>query len=589
MLKRLWLFHRPIAPVAIGMVVLLSVGGVLAVRYNRHEAALFYQIETRVDSLLAFNGNDYSDNKVKVYERLEMAKALLVNSDYPALLGRVYMREAALERRIHQYDEAVECCQEAITAYEKVGDRKGLAEAYYLLGDSYKKMGELDSGFKATLKGLELNTELADKQGIRRCYNNIGSFYKYMGQFEKALTYYQKSLALCQELDYRRGILSSYNNIGTIYQEMDKDELALEFYMKSYDVEVPLNHLSSAIYYGNIGGIMMKMGRNAEAKEALLKAGTFHEKGYEPRSRVTYFLHWGEYYQHIGKCDSSLVFYQNALTIAYQYQLNERMLHCYEKMALLYSQLGNFKQAYTAQMVYVRQREKVFGREKALDIARMEMDFETSKAQMLRENERVRSVLLFIILVLTIVSFGMTVMYNRNKHRSIVSGHLKKQESLVQEKEQVETDLNERNRELAFYSMQMIQQSESTRSIVSKLQSRLVDASGSTRRELTGIIGELEKENAPGLMWEEFEKRFIDINPGFYHRLIFNFPSLSQNEKRLCAFLKLNMSTKEISSITGQSPHSINVARTRLRRKLGLANSDVNICDFITEMQESVC
>lgn len=81
-------------------------------------------------------------------------------------------------------------------------------------------------------------------------------------------------------------------------------------------------------------------------------------------------------------------------------------------------------------------------------------------------------------------------------------------------------------------------------------------------------------------MWDEFELRFQGVHNEFYQKLQSINPELSTNERRLCAFLKLNMTTKEIASITHQSPRSIEVARTRLRKKLNLTNSDISLTDF---------
>ena len=82
--------------------------------------------------------------------------------------------------------------------------------------------------------------------------------------------------------------------------------------------------------------------------------------------------------------------------------------------------------------------------------------------------------------------------------------------------------------------------------------------------------------------WEEFEYRFQQIHSGFYDRLSHKFPDLTMNERRLCAFLKLDMSTKEISDITGQSIRAINMGRIRLRRKLGLTNTEREIYEFLS-------
>ena len=83
--------------------------------------------------------------------------------------------------------------------------------------------------------------------------------------------------------------------------------------------------------------------------------------------------------------------------------------------------------------------------------------------------------------------------------------------------------------------------------------------------------------------WDEFEYRFQQIHSGFYDRLKKKFPDLTLNERRLCAFLKLDMTTKEISDITGQTNGAISMARIRLRRKLGLTNTDRELYDFLSD------
>ena len=67
--------------------------------------------------------------------------------------------------------------------------------------------------------------------------------------------------------------------------------------------------------------------------------------------------------------------------------------------------------------------------------------------------------------------------------------------------------------------------------------------------------------------WDEFELRFGQMNSGYYERLRKRFPDLTLNERRLCAFLSLDMTTKEITNITGQSIRAVNIARTRIRKK----------------------
>ena len=85
-------------------------------------------------------------------------------------------------------------------------------------------------------------------------------------------------------------------------------------------------------------------------------------------------------------------------------------------------------------------------------------------------------------------------------------------------------------------------------------------------------------------VWEEFEFRFQQVHRSFYENLQSRFPELSPAEIKLAAFLRLNMTTKDIASITGQSVKSLEVARARLRKKLGITNQDINLVNFLLEI-----
>lgn len=80
--------------------------------------------------------------------------------------------------------------------------------------------------------------------------------------------------------------------------------------------------------------------------------------------------------------------------------------------------------------------------------------------------------------------------------------------------------------------------------------------------------------------WEEFKLYFEDVHKDFFGQLKEQYPSLSPNELRLCALLKLNLSVKEMASLMGISPESVKMARHRLRKKLGLT-SDQNLVEFM--------
>ncbi|OFX43775.1 MAG: hypothetical protein A2046_05145 [Bacteroidetes bacterium GWA2_30_7] len=88
-------------------------------------------------------------------------------------------------------------------------------------------------------------------------------------------------------------------------------------------------------------------------------------------------------------------------------------------------------------------------------------------------------------------------------------------------------------------------------------------------------------KNGNESIWNELEVNFEQINEKFYTNLIYKFPSITPNERKLCAFLRLNLSTKDISSITFQTVRSIEIARTRLRDKFGLKGAETDLHTFL--------
>lgn len=74
--------------------------------------------------------------------------------------------------------------------------------------------------------------------------------------------------------------------------------------------------------------------------------------------------------------------------------------------------------------------------------------------------------------------------------------------------------------------------------------------------------------------WAEFEHHFTRVNEPFYSSLHRLQPDLTSAEKRLCALMKLNLSTKEIAMIQNKSVRGVESARYRLKKRLGLGEND---------------
>lgn len=152
---------------------------------------------------------------------------------------------------------------------------------------------------------------------------------------------------------------------------------------------------------------------------------------------------------------------------------------------------------------------------------------------------------------------------------------------LQKEKEQLEKDLDSKTRELNLKIAKLIEINALVRDVISRMEIILSMDLKEKNKELQLVINELMNHTNDDL-WKQLELTFGQVHQSFYDKMFKQFPGLTRNEKRLCAFLKMNLSTKDISSITRQTIRSIEVARARLRIKMNLSRS-VSLTKFFSE------
>jgi tetratricopeptide (TPR) repeat protein len=130
---------------------------------------------------------------------------------------------------------------------------------------------------------------------------------------------------------------------------------------------------------------------------------------------------------------------------------------------------------------------------------------------------------------------------------------------------ELEAKLNHQQKELMTQTIRLQQQGELIERTKSEL--RGLELNDQNRTRVRTLLSEL-KSTQQSSNWSEFERHFNDVHLDFYKKLMTDYPQLTVNERRLCGFISLNLSNKEISEITRKSVRSIEVAKYRLGQKL---------------------
>jgi tetratricopeptide (TPR) repeat protein len=138
-------------------------------------------------------------------------------------------------------------------------------------------------------------------------------------------------------------------------------------------------------------------------------------------------------------------------------------------------------------------------------------------------------------------------------------------ETDLRKHDELEARISNQQKELMTQTIRLQQQGE----LIERTKSELtgLDLNEQSRLKVRTLLSEL-KSTQQSSNWSEFETHFNDVHLDFYKRLMIDYPQLTVNERRLCGFISLNLTNKEISEITRKSIRSIEVAKYRLSRKL---------------------
>ena len=205
---------------------------------------------------------------------------------------------------------------------------------------------------------------------------------------------------------------------------------------------------------------------------------------------------------------------------------------------------------------------------------------------------------IFLILVMLLIQYLLKrIEISRRKERL---AHLKsyrqkeqeyKREALVAEKkiinlrnEKLKIEMIHRDKELANQTMDLIRKNKFLVKIKEDLEK--IKKSGSDdllQDKISSLITRIDKDIDHKKQWEVFETAFDEVHEDFLIRLKEQYPNLTPKELRLCAYLRMNISTKEIAPLMNISVRGVEICRYRVRKKLNI-DRDQNLTRMIIDL-----
>ncbi|MBZ9651704.1 helix-turn-helix and ligand-binding sensor domain-containing protein [Psychroflexus montanilacus] len=199
--------------------------------------------------------------------------------------------------------------------------------------------------------------------------------------------------------------------------------------------------------------------------------------------------------------------------------------------------------------------------------------------------------ILFYAVILLIVGFFVHSVYRQyykkqnrqlqeKANKELEFRELEAQRKIMRIKnEQLEQDIENKNRELAISTMSIIKKNE----FLAGIKNDLKEVKAKEDRKLDKVLKTINKNLNNSDDWSFFEEAFNNADKDFLKKIKSKHPSLTPNDLRLCAYLRLNLSSKEIAPLFNISIKSVEVKRYRLRKKMDLPR-EKGLTDYILEI-----
>ena len=181
-----------------------------------------------------------------------------------------------------------------------------------------------------------------------------------------------------------------------------------------------------------------------------------------------------------------------------------------------------------------------------------------------------------LLIVLGYYIHKFYTIYHEKRHQRIIAENnillelkeLENEQQIMKIKnEQLTQDVDKKNKELAVSTMNLIKKTELLNIIKGDLKN---STDSTTNRSIKSVISTINKNVKEENTWNIFKEAFDSADNNFLKKVKENHPSLTPNDLRLCAYLRLNLSSKEIAPLLNISVRSIEIKRYRLRKKMNL-------------------
>jgi len=434
---------------------------------------------------------------------------------YTKVLGNI----GILYVRHGDYSTALEYHLKALSIYQRFDNQAGIASIFHHLAALYYEQGNLQMAQEYNFRALSIEEQQGNLLRVAYLLTNIATTYVDLKKNDQAITYETKAIDIKNRLNNPHMLADSYTTLGLAYEGLQKYTKSLDYHLQALTIrqEVGDNN-GQLISILNIGNIYNQLGHYTSSIDILKKGVELSEQQGQPRLKSDALARLAWAYLKLNQLEIALDTGLAALTIAQEIQATKQIQYAAEWLCQIYEQQGDYQHA----VEYLRLAKQ------------------TSEARLNTENTRQLN--------------QMQMQYEAQKKEQELS-HL--HQELILHKKELKT--------IAFT---VIHQHE----LLFETKKKLTDilANPSSKKKLREFMHWFENQIDPDRTWVQFQRYFKQDQHDFLNRLTEEFPSLTEQQLKICVLIRSEFHTKEIARLLYITEQSVRKHRQRIRRKLHL-------------------
>jgi tetratricopeptide (TPR) repeat protein len=447
-----------------------------------------------------------------------------------------------------------------------------IAKTNFHLGDLYFQYDDFSNAQICFTRCYNLSIQHKFRKMLVYSSNGLGNVFMVLQDWPNANHYLNKALSIAKKEGLDEDIPKLLNQLGNLHSNQDNHDSALFFYKQLMTAGVSLNDSIMIGYaYTNIASVRTAEGKHEEAIALLERALKIKAIKSKPKVESTIYLNLGQAPFMLQRPELSLDCLHKGYSIAQKQGYLAIQSSCCKVISDVYLFIGEYKMSLEFFKEYSTLRDSVFNIEKQQQSLKFEIknQMEQSEKQVTiyKQKAMIRNLMLILSLfsmMLLIIIFVQTY----RKFRSKIKNQEREQSEMI-------VTIDQQNRDLVLLAMNLNKKQQ----LISDLNNTTISISNYPENKelqnyITNISEKIKGENFLDNKWDLFLKHFQGVHPSFYQKLKEKHPDLTLYEMRYCAFIKLNLGSKEIAQINNTTIKAAYMFRYRLKKKLKLLDEE---------------